>query len=112
MYLLDDILSALDSQVAAHVVRHCVLGMLSNKTRIIVTEHRLVLAAADQVLRVENGSVKVSGVVRDTIVDEEESVKIYNGSTELKVEEAISGAGATDEDEVGFVLKTFLSGHN
>lgn len=69
VYLLDDILSALDAHVATHIVRHCVLGILRHKTRIIVTEHKRLLAIADQVLSVENGTV-TGGTSRDMGPDE------------------------------------------
>ncbi|EDS42543.1 multidrug resistance-associated protein [Culex quinquefasciatus] len=62
IYLLDDILSALDAHVASHIVRHCIFGLLRDKTRIIVTQHPMVLNQANQILHVENGKVSQSDI--------------------------------------------------
>ena len=60
IYLLDDILSALDAHVASHIIRHCLFGLLKDKTRIIVTQHSMVLNRATQILHVEAGQVTQS----------------------------------------------------
>lgn len=57
---MDDILSAVDAHVTNHIVKNCILGLLKNKTRIIVTENRTLFYHANQILRVENGSVAQS----------------------------------------------------
>uniref|UniRef100_A0A182IX99 ABC-type xenobiotic transporter n=1 Tax=Anopheles atroparvus TaxID=41427 RepID=A0A182IX99_ANOAO len=62
IYLLDDILSALDAHVASHIIRHAVFGLLKDKTRIIVTQHPMVLNRASQILHVESGRVTQSDV--------------------------------------------------
>lgn len=59
---MDDVLSALDAHVANHIVKHCLLGLLKNRTRIIVTEHRTLFFNANQVLRVANGIVSRSDI--------------------------------------------------
>ncbi|XP_052895366.1 ATP-binding cassette sub-family C member 10 isoform X1 [Anopheles moucheti] len=60
IYLLDDILSALDAHVASHIIRHCLFGLLKDKTRIVVTQHAMVLNRATQILHVEAGQVSQS----------------------------------------------------
>ncbi|XP_058453342.1 ATP-binding cassette sub-family C member 10 [Malaya genurostris] len=62
VYLLDDILSALDAHVASHIVRHCIFGLLKSKTRIIVTQHPTVLTRANQILHIEKGVVSQSDI--------------------------------------------------
>lgn len=57
IYILDDILSALDAHVAAYIVKHCIFGFLMRKTRIIVTQNRSVLDHASQVIHVQNGTI-------------------------------------------------------
>lgn len=57
IYLFDDVLSALDAHVANHVIKYCFMGILKNKTRIIVSEHKSILRHATQILRIENGTV-------------------------------------------------------
>lgn len=60
VYLLDDVLAAVDTHVAKHIIKHCILGLLKHTTRIIVTENRILTYHADQVLHIENGTVKPS----------------------------------------------------
>lgn len=62
IYLLDDVLSALDAHVASHIVRHCIFGWLRQKTRIIVTQHPTILNQANQIWHVENGTVSQSDI--------------------------------------------------
>ncbi|KAG4079388.1 hypothetical protein HA402_008080 [Bradysia odoriphaga] len=60
IYLLDDVLAAVDTHVAKHIIKHCVLGLLKHTTRIIVTENRILTYHANQVLHIENGTVRPS----------------------------------------------------
>lgn len=53
--LIDDLLNSLDAHVSNHIVKHCILGLLKDKTRIIVTENRTIFYYANQIIRVENG---------------------------------------------------------
>ncbi|XP_062548884.1 ATP-binding cassette sub-family C member 10 [Armigeres subalbatus] len=62
IYLLDDILSALDAHVASHIVRHCIFGLLKDKTRIVVSQHPVVMTRANQILHVEGGVVSQSDI--------------------------------------------------
>ena len=57
LYLIDDIFSAVDSDVAAHIYRKCILGLLKNKTRILCTHHNRYLQAADSILMLKDGKV-------------------------------------------------------
>ena len=50
IYLLDDPLSALDSDVGARVFRDCVKGSLGGKTRILITHQLKVLPEVDRVV--------------------------------------------------------------
>lgn len=74
--MLDDILSAVDAHVTNHIVKNCILGLIKNKTRIIVTENRMLFFHANQILRVENGSVFQSDFAMgsfDSEITEEET---------------------------------------
>ncbi|XP_053697505.1 ATP-binding cassette sub-family C member 10 [Sabethes cyaneus] len=66
IYLLDDILSSLDAHVATHIVRHCIFGLLKDKTRIVVTQHPVILNHSNQILHVENGVVSQSDITSNT----------------------------------------------
>lgn len=63
VYLLDDILSALDPHVAAHIVKNCIFDLLQYKTKIVVTENRTMFYHANQILHVNNGTVKPSDIL-------------------------------------------------
>lgn len=79
IYILDDILSALDAHVANHIVRHCILGILKNKTRLIVTQNRTLFFHANQILHVENGTISPS-VFNDSFELDEDDYDGYGGS--------------------------------
>lgn len=61
--ILDDIFSAVDSQVGRHIFDHCLNGDLaSRRTRILVTHHaELCLPAAKYVIELGQGSVVYTG---------------------------------------------------
>lgn len=65
IYILDDVLSALDAHVAAFIVQSCIFGFLSKKTRLIVTQNRSVLDRANQIIHVENGNVSCIDLMND-----------------------------------------------
>ncbi|ODO07994.1 hypothetical protein I350_03577 [Cryptococcus amylolentus CBS 6273] len=53
--LLDDPLSAVDAHVSEHLVQHCILGTLADRTRLLVTHSLEVLPYADMVLVMNQG---------------------------------------------------------
>lgn len=58
VYLLDDILAAVDAHVAAWLVTHAINGpLLRNKTRIVCSNSRLLTLIADQTLRLHRGKI-------------------------------------------------------
>ena len=61
LYLIDDIFSAVDSEVATHIYRKCILGLLRNKTRVLCTHHTKYVQAADKVIMMEEGRVREQG---------------------------------------------------
>lgn len=58
IYLLDSPLSAVDSKVGKDIFNRCLRGLLSKKTRILVTHNPEHAAWADRVLWIQNGLVK------------------------------------------------------
>lgn len=58
---MDDILSAVDSQVARHLVDTLLCDHLSNKTRILCTHHAYYLQSADWILVFDNGRIVSQG---------------------------------------------------
>ncbi|RUS92073.1 hypothetical protein EGW08_000097 [Elysia chlorotica] len=67
IYLLDDPLSAVDAHVAQHIYKHCIMGLLKNKTRILSTHHVQFLSNADLVVVMEQGRISHSGPPEEII---------------------------------------------
>lgn len=63
IYLLDDVLSAVDSHVGKNIIANVLskTGLLANKTIILATNNILVLENADKVYLFENGSIVEQG---------------------------------------------------
>ncbi|CAE6340042.1 unnamed protein product [Rhizoctonia solani] len=61
--ILDDILSAVDSHTAEHIVQRCLRGpLLRNRTVVLVTHHvDLVLPAAGWLIQMDNGRIEAQG---------------------------------------------------
>lgn len=66
---MDDVLAAVDTHVAKHIIKHCLLDLLKHSTRIIVTENRILTYHANQVLHVGDGTVRPSEVTADDDFD-------------------------------------------
>ncbi|WLF79450.1 hypothetical protein PVL30_003205 [Lodderomyces elongisporus] len=60
--LFDDVISAVDSKVARHIVSHLFKGLLKHKTIVLATHQLGILDFADKVVFIDNGSV-YSGLV-------------------------------------------------
>ncbi|XP_062383443.1 multidrug resistance-associated protein 4 isoform X2 [Sardina pilchardus] len=61
IYLLDDPLSAVDSEVGRHLFEQCICGLLKKKPRILVTHQLQYLKAADQILVLKEGHMVAKG---------------------------------------------------
>ena len=57
IYLLDNPLAALDINVSNHIFKHCILGLLSSKVRLMVSHQESHMKFADQVIVLYNGLV-------------------------------------------------------
>ncbi|KAJ2194115.1 Multidrug resistance-associated protein 6, partial [Coemansia sp. RSA 522] len=59
VYILDDVLSAVDTQVKDHLIKHVLAetGILNNKTRILVTHADHVVPLSDMNIIVDMGNV-------------------------------------------------------
>ncbi|XP_056436283.1 ATP-binding cassette subfamily C member 4-like [Gadus chalcogrammus] len=61
IYLLDDPLSAVDSEVGRHLFEECICGVLKKKPRILVTHQLQYLKAAHHILVLKEGSMVAHG---------------------------------------------------
>ncbi|CCH45644.1 putative membrane protein [Wickerhamomyces ciferrii] len=60
IYLLDDVLSAVDANVGKHIVEKCLLEQMSNKTRILATHQLSLVSKADKIIFLNgDGSIDV-----------------------------------------------------
>ncbi|XP_047483384.1 ABC transporter C family member 13-like [Penaeus chinensis] len=75
IYILDDVLSAVDGPVARHIMRHCIHGLLAGRTVVLTTHHLTLLTKADWVIRMDNGVIESQGppaVILPSLVSPEE----------------------------------------
>lgn len=87
IYIFDDILSALDAHVAAYIVKFCIFGFLSKKTRIIVTQNKSLLQRANQIIHINNGEVTTIEQMNDDddyLTDEELEITPRRASTPIE----------------------------
>ena len=61
IYILDDVLAAVDVHVGKHLFKKCICGAMAGSTRILVTNALHVLPSCDSVSVVDNGTVAESG---------------------------------------------------
>ncbi|KAJ3154901.1 hypothetical protein HK101_001591, partial [Irineochytrium annulatum] len=66
--LLDDPLSAVDPPTARHLLTQCIIGLLGDRTRVLVTHATsLVLPHADRLVVIREGEVLASGTVAEVV---------------------------------------------
>ena len=105
--LLDDPLSSVDNHVAKHIFNKCLLGLLNNKTRLLVTHRHNFLNKVDRVVEMESGEIKniYEGEKFVAEKEPEENEKIEETKKENKLVE--------DEDrEVGEVSREVYLDYN
>ncbi|CEP63614.1 ATP-binding cassette bilirubin transporter BPT1 LALA0_S08e06656g [Lachancea lanzarotensis] len=92
VYLLDDILSAVDAQVSRHITDEVLSrekGLLKNKTVILTTNSTSVLKHAQTIWAIEDGTFIESGSFDD----------ILNKGTDSKLNALINDIGLSDSNE-------------
>ncbi|XP_068674150.1 ATP-binding cassette sub-family C member 4-like isoform X5 [Montipora foliosa] len=65
IYLLDNPLASLDANVGDYIFNECILGMLSDKLRLMVSHKDSYMNSADQVVVMDNGSLVACGTFVD-----------------------------------------------
>ena len=56
--LMDDSLSSVDAVVAKEILNKCILGILKNKTRVLVTHRLEFTSKADLVIHMKDGKIE------------------------------------------------------
>ncbi|CAD5217623.1 unnamed protein product [Bursaphelenchus okinawaensis] len=112
IYLLDDVLSAVDAHVQRHLFDHVILDLLKDKTRFLVTNSLTNLKHCDQVVVMKGGQVSEFGTYEGLIQKHGEFSEIVE---EFLIEEAKSrgrsisfGEDSTDVKEVLEELQDLL----
>ncbi|NXY66448.1 MRP7 protein, partial [Callaeas wilsoni] len=67
LYLLDDPLAPVDADVANHIMRKCIFGVLKHKTRVLCTHRTELLEKADALLLMDNGRIVKTGTPADIL---------------------------------------------
>ncbi|XP_045610459.1 ATP-binding cassette sub-family C member 10 [Procambarus clarkii] len=107
IYLLDDMLSAVDGPVAQHIMRHCIHGFLAGKTVLIATNNINLLTRVDWIINIKNGEIDSQGppaVLLPKLVSEEE---ISDDWWDEATNNQLSGAVASKHS-----LDIFATGHS
>lgn len=115
IYLLDDVLSAVDSHVGKHLVDHVLgpSGILNGKTRILATNSIAVLKEADFIALVRNRTLaekgtyeqliamkgEVANLVRTTVSEEEDSASSSTSKADIPESNTTDIAGVTDDSD-------------
>ena len=66
--LLDDVLSAVDNEAGAHIMKEAILGMLAGKTRVLCTHALQYLKDCDRVVVMHEGKITHGPATFDELV--------------------------------------------
>ncbi|KAJ2849803.1 Canalicular multispecific organic anion transporter 2 [Coemansia brasiliensis] len=99
IYILDDILSAVDAQVERHLIEHVLAGngIIRSKTRILVTHAEHVIPLSSRTLRLDNGKVSISN--QDAIEFHSIIADGTNSSTDASADNASNNENSKDTDD-------------
>ena len=104
IYLLDDPLSAVDTHVARRLMDECLLGVLKDMTRVLVTHQIQFLTHADKIIVVDDGKIVAQGTLED--VQAHIDLKSLHHVTEEENEQNQADATAADEAPVPTAAKS------
>ncbi|CAG9820276.1 unnamed protein product [Phaedon cochleariae] len=90
VYILDDIMSAVDIRVAKHIFQHCIMGLLKQKTRILCTHHVRYLVHADRLALLENGTLNIVGKPADVLGKIDDTLPV-----DLELEDSIQSTSTS-----------------
>ena len=94
IYLMDDVLSAVDTQVARHLVDSLLVDHLERKTRILCTHHSQLLQSADWIIVLHQGRVVSQGPPSKILFQMADDVVDHSSVSRAK-----SNKESTNDDE-------------
>ena len=101
IYLLDDVLSAVDNHVGRHIIDNVLgsKGLLSGKTRVLATNSIPVLMEADFVALIQDGKIKERGTYDQLIAMKGEVAELIKSASneESSVESPLSESAGSEE---------------
>ncbi|KAK6464985.1 oligomycin resistance ATP-dependent permease [Scheffersomyces coipomensis] len=101
--LLDDVLSAVDARVGKHVVKHCILGLLKDKTVLLATHQLSLIGSADSIVYLNgDGTIDVGSLdsLNNTNPDFRRLMAHSSTENEEKEEESIPAKPAYEESDI------------
>ena len=91
VYILDDVLSAVDAHVGEHLMRACIAGpMLQGKTRVLATHALGWLSLADHIVILKDGQIAAQGSFEQLKAAGED----FGGSVDVQKKATVSPEGA------------------
>lgn len=89
IYILDDPLSAVDTQVAKQLFEDCISGYLKNKCTILVTHQLQFLKSVSKICLMENGCITTTGTYEEIQNSEKDFAKLFKHQIEEEENEAM-----------------------
>ncbi|CAG9107278.1 unnamed protein product [Plutella xylostella] len=88
IYLLDDPLSAVDTQVAKHIFERCIKRYLIGKTVVLVTHQLQFIKSVDKIVIMRQGKILTDGNYNDVMAQDLDIIRLMEDNTrEVKEED-------------------------
>uniref|UniRef100_A0A8C9Z0F0 ATP-binding cassette, sub-family C (CFTR/MRP), member 10 n=1 Tax=Sander lucioperca TaxID=283035 RepID=A0A8C9Z0F0_SANLU len=99
IYLLDDPLAAVDTDVAEHLMKRCIMELLRGKTRILCTHRIEFVDKADMVVLMDNGTIVKTGTPAEILPLVEAMPKKRKNDHNVKEKGLFTSDGVEQEEE-------------
>jgi len=108
VYLMDDPLSAVDSNVGSHIFEHVIgcNGLLKNKTRILVTHNVNHLSKVDRIVVLENGRISEMGTYKTLL---HEGSSFFKFVEKFAVQKQNDEKGSSSSGSIGDIISEKLN---
>ncbi|XP_020800723.1 probable multidrug resistance-associated protein lethal(2)03659 [Drosophila serrata] len=98
IYLLDDPLSAVDSNVGKHLFEECMRGYLRDRTVVLITHQRQFLQRVDQIVIMDKGQVRAVGNYESLIKEGVDFANVVDEHQQKEAKEQIMEHTEQEED--------------